>query len=64
MSNHSRIAFPSIAILLLGANASAIEPSKGLYRIPYANGTEIRVGGDHIDHSPPGRIDMRSEERR
>lgn len=58
MSNHSRIVFPGIAILLLGANASAIEPSKGLYRIPYANGTEIRVGGDHIDHSPPGRIDM------
>jgi Bacterial tandem repeat domain 1/Peptidase family M23 len=58
MSNPSRIALSGAALLLIGANASAIEPSKGLYRIPYANDTEIRVGGDHIDHSPPGRIDM------
>jgi Bacterial tandem repeat domain 1/Peptidase family M23 len=44
--------------LLHCAQAYAIEPSDGVYRIPYANGTDIRVGGDHIDHSPPGRIDM------
>lgn len=58
MFNASRIALSGAALLLLSANASAIEPSKGLYRIPYANNIEIRVGGDHIDHSPPGRIDM------
>ncbi len=58
MFNASRIALSGVALLLLGANASAIEPSKGLYRIPYANNTDVRVGGDHIDHSPPGRIDM------
>lgn len=36
----------------------ALEASKGIYRIPYADGTEVRVSNDHVDHDPPGRIDM------
>lgn len=40
------------------APAAAIDASKGVYRIPYADGTEVRVTNDHVKHSPPGRIDM------
>lgn len=58
MSPLHRIALTGFAALLLAGSAFAIEPSKGLYRIPYDDGTKLRVGGDHIDHSPPGRIDM------
>ncbi len=33
--------------------------SDGIYRIPYANGTDIRVSRDHLTHSPvPNRLDM------
>lgn len=58
MSHPTRLALAGLAVLLLAAPARALEPSKGLYRIPYDDGTKLRVGGDHIDHSPPGRIDM------
>lgn len=58
MSPLPRIALAGFAALLLAGPAFAIDPSKGLYRIPYDDGTKLRVGGDHIDHSPPGRIDM------
>ena len=35
------------------------KPSKGIYRIPYADGTMVRVTRDHQTHSPsPNRIDM------
>ncbi|GAB3332821.1 peptidoglycan DD-metalloendopeptidase family protein [Marilutibacter aestuarii] len=44
--------------LLLAGQALALETSKGVYRIPYADGTEVRVSNDHLKHSPPGRIDM------
>ncbi len=32
--------------------------SNGIYRIPYANGTEVYVTNDHLLHDPQGRIDM------
>ncbi|MEJ1095760.1 MULTISPECIES: peptidoglycan DD-metalloendopeptidase family protein [unclassified Pseudoxanthomonas] len=45
-------------LLLLSGQAAAIDPSKGVYRIPYVDSTEVKVTNDHIKHSPPGRIDM------
>lgn len=33
--------------------------SRGLYRIPYKNGTRLRVTRDHLNHDPPTRIDMK-----
>ncbi|HMQ59824.1 MAG TPA: M23 family metallopeptidase [Flavilitoribacter sp.] len=33
--------------------------SEGTYRIPYANGTKVKVTRDHCTHSPKNRIDMR-----
>jgi len=32
--------------------------SNGVYRIPYADSTEVSVTRDYITHDPPGRIDM------
>ena len=32
--------------------------SDGVYRIPYSNGTDVRVTRDWSDHTPIGRIDM------
>lgn len=32
--------------------------SKNVYRIPYQNGTVVKVSNDHSDHNPLGRIDM------
>jgi Peptidase family M23/Bacterial tandem repeat domain 1 len=46
---------------LVASPAYAVDPSQGVYRIPYANGTEVKVTNDHIDHSPIGRIDMHGE---
>jgi murein DD-endopeptidase MepM/ murein hydrolase activator NlpD len=35
------------------------ELSRGVYRIPFANGTEVKVTGDHITHANvPNRIDL------
>lgn len=36
----------------------AMQPTPGLYRIPYADGTRVRVGRDHDTHTPRGRYDM------
>jgi len=32
--------------------------SKNIYRIPYADGTNVRISGDFFDHKPQRRIDM------
>ena len=34
------------------------EPSRNLYRIPYADGTLVKVVNDTVSHDPGGRIDM------
>jgi hypothetical protein len=34
------------------------ELSQNIYRVPYAAGTTIAVGSDHLSHSPQGRYDM------
>lgn len=52
-----RAALPLLA-LLCSHSAFAVDTSKGVYRIPYADGTEVRVSNDHTDHDPIGRIDM------
>ncbi len=41
-----------------GLTATALPKSTGFYRIPYANGTEVRVSRDHNMHTPKGRYDM------
>ncbi|MDQ3287318.1 MAG: peptidoglycan DD-metalloendopeptidase family protein [Pseudomonadota bacterium] len=48
---------PVLALLCCDA-AFALGVSKGVYRIPYADGTQVRVGSDSVDHSPPGRIGL------
>lgn len=47
-----------LALLAAPVAASAADPSKGVYRIPYADGTSMRVGRDHLTHTPPGRLDL------
>jgi murein DD-endopeptidase MepM/ murein hydrolase activator NlpD len=32
--------------------------SQNIYRIPYADGTNVHISRDFEDHNPPGRIDM------
>lgn len=34
------------------------ELSEGIYRIPFADGTDVEVTNDHFNHCPRGRIDM------
>lgn len=58
MSRSLPFAIAGLLACTIAGRAHALEPSKGVYRIPFANGTDVHVGNDHIDHSPPGRIDM------
>ncbi len=48
------------AAVLCGASDAAAqnEKSKGVYRIPYENGTDVKVTRDHTKHTPVGRLDM------
>lgn len=49
----------TILIVLFAAGVSLAQtPSKGVYRIPFANGTSVRITGDATTHKPAGRIDM------
>lgn len=60
MSRHpfQPVSFSLVACAaLLSGNASAIDLSKGVYRIPYADGTEVKITRDHVQHGK-GRIDM------
>ncbi len=57
------LALASAATLLMtGAATAQNEKSKGVYRIPYENGTTVRVSRDHTTHTPVGRIDMSGKE--
>jgi hypothetical protein len=40
------------------AVAGQLPPSNGYYRIPYADGTTVRVSRDNNTHTPRGRYDM------
>lgn len=44
--------------LASGGLASDLAPSRGAYRLPYADGTRVRVSHDAWDHRPRGRLDM------
>jgi hypothetical protein len=50
------------AMMLPNAPVWAADLSDGWYRIPYANGTEIKVTNDHKTHNPLIRIDMHGVE--
>jgi murein DD-endopeptidase MepM/ murein hydrolase activator NlpD len=43
---------------IMANSHGAFTQSTGMYRIPYANGTNLTVTRDHHDHTPPDRIDM------
>lgn len=34
------------------------EMSRNVYRVPYANGTDVEITSDHYTHNPVGRYDM------
>lgn len=63
MSSHRHHRTPVLLLagctLLASGHAAALDPSKGVYRVPYADGTQVKVTNDHLKHDPPGRIDMR-----
>lgn len=42
----------------LGANSSSTRDSQGVYRLPYADGTQVKVFADFITHTPRGRLDL------
>jgi hypothetical protein len=39
-------------------NCGPFELSNGIYRIPFIDGTVVKVSNDHFNHCPRGRIDM------
>jgi murein DD-endopeptidase MepM/ murein hydrolase activator NlpD len=40
------------------ADEPALPPSKGIYRLPYADATNVKVFDDFTSHRPRGRIDF------
>ena len=48
----------ALAAVAMPAGAMAADPSNGIYRIPFADGTEMSVNRDNDTHDPPGRIDL------
>src|SRR4051812_4901877 len=53
-----RFTLAALAVLCVAAGAAAQEKSKGVYRIPFENGTSVGVTNDFNKHKPLGRIDM------
>ena len=51
---------PALLLLILQASIMVAQPSlsDGVYRIPYSDGTSVRIAQDWSTHSPVGRIDM------
>jgi hypothetical protein len=58
MLKTARFAVLVIAAAFAAAPAHAFDRSVGMYVIPYAPGTTVKVSHDHTDHDPQGRIDM------
>lgn len=48
----------AMLLLVVPAAAFAADPSNGIYRIPFVDGTAMKVNQDHLTHSPTGRIDL------
>jgi len=38
--------------------AATLQTSRGYYRVPYADGTKVKINRDHSSHTPRGRYDM------
>jgi murein DD-endopeptidase MepM/ murein hydrolase activator NlpD len=63
-----QVSFHSAALVLSCALAAAVSrsedspvppaPSQGIYRLPYEDGTRVKVFDDFTTHRPPGRIDL------
>ena len=49
----------TLMLLLVAGVCMAQTNSKGVYRIPYDDGTTVQITGDAKTHKPIGRIDMR-----
>lgn len=59
MKKKSSIGFGVALLMGLGAFAQPqFEISRNIYRVPYANGTDVHITNDHFTHSPVGRYDM------
>ena len=41
------------------AGCTSLDQSFLLYRLPYANGTDVRVTRDHMSHAPANRLDLK-----
>lgn len=46
------------AALAVSADVTTTPQSKGLYQLPFAYGTRIRVFDDFVTHRPRGRVDL------
>lgn len=53
-----RFVLATLAVFCAVSGAAAQEKSKGVYRIPFENGTTVGVTNDFNKHKPLGRIDM------
>lgn len=58
VSNLNKPLLLLVTFLCVGLSATAQTKSKGVYRIPYENGTSIKITNDFLTHKPLGRIDM------
>lgn len=60
----ARRALVACALLCLAGHAQAQTASKGVYRIPFANDTDVVISSDHIQHSVDSNIaiDMYSKD--
>jgi hypothetical protein len=54
----ARLSLLTVALLLTAGSGIAQTKSKGVYRIPYENGTTVKISNDFLTHKPLGRIDM------
>ena len=48
----------ALVLFAVPSTALAADPSNGIYRIPFVDGTSMKVNQDHLTHSPTGRIDL------
>ncbi len=49
-----------VAVVMMAAVVLAGCPGQSflVYRVPYADGTQVRVWQDHVTHNPPDRLDV------
>lgn len=49
----------SAVLFSFRAGCTSLDQSFILYRLPYANGTQVKVTNDHTTHSPANRLDLK-----